>query len=201
MEELEAKLADREHRLMTSIRELRGRYDLRDQFTRLETQVIGWAGIKWEVEKKKEKKRKKRRKKKTPKSSSFRSSSGVRPRRGGQGSRSRPCGRSCDHQRQVLAVHVVREHRGAPVPVHRQSGGHSCFMSMDLADPVSSGKYSGTFVFTAPVAEPTVMSFTVPLNGCTIVATATVVTSCSSSAVCPDSAAPMCCGGVWRSHS
>ena len=56
MEELEAKLADREHRLMMSLRELRGRYDLRDQFTRLETQVIGWAGIKWEVEKKKEKK-------------------------------------------------------------------------------------------------------------------------------------------------
>ena len=38
-------------------------------------------------------------------------------------------------------------------------------MCMDLADPVSSGKYIGTFVFTAPVAEPTVMSFTVPLNG------------------------------------
>ena len=61
-------------------------------------------------------------------------------------------------------------------------------MSMDLADPVSSGTYSGNFVFTAPVAEPTVMSFTVPLNGC--------VTSCSSSADCPGSAAPMCCGGV-----
>ena len=28
-------------------------------------------------------------------------------------------------------------------------------MCMDLADPVSSGKYSGAFVFTAPVAEPT----------------------------------------------
>ena len=60
--------------------------------------------------------------------------------------------------------------RGAPVPVHRQSGGHSCFMSMDLADPVSSGKYSEAFVFTAPFAEPTVMSFTVPLNGYIIVA-------------------------------
>ena len=46
MEELEAKLGDREHRLLMSCRELRGRYDLRDQFTRLETQVIGWAGIK-----------------------------------------------------------------------------------------------------------------------------------------------------------
>ena len=58
-------------------------------------------------------------------------------------------------------------------------------MGMDLADPVSSGKYSGIFVVTAPVAELTVVSFTVTLNGWTIVATATVVTSCSSSADCP----------------
>ena len=72
-------------------------------------------------------------------------------------------------------------------------------MCMDLADPVSSGKYSGTLVFTAPVAEPTLMSFTVPLNGCTIVPTATVVTSCSSSADCPDSAA-QCAAGVFASR-
>ena len=69
-------------------------------------------------------------------------------------------------------------------------------MSMDLADPVSNLKYSGIFVFTAPVAEPTLMSFTVPLNGSTIVATATIVTSYSSSTGCLDSAAPMCCGSV-----
>ena len=129
-------------------------------------------------------KRKKRKKRKTPKSSSFPSSSSVWIRRGGQGSRSRSCGRPCVHQRQVLAVHVVRVLRGAPVPVHRQSGGHSCFMSMDLADPVSSGKYSGTFVLTAPVAEPSVTSYTVPFNDLTIAATATVVISCSSSATC-----------------
>ena len=36
---------------------------------------------------------------------------------------------------------------------------------MDLADPVSSVEYSGAFVFTAPVAELNVVSFTVPLNG------------------------------------
>ena len=40
------------------------------------------------------------------------------------------------------------------------------------------------------------MSFTVPLDGCTIVATITVVTSYSSSADCPGSAAPLCCGSV-----
>ena len=34
-------------------------------------------------------------------------------------------------------------------------------MSMDLADPVSSGKYCGTCVSTAPAVEPAVMSFTV----------------------------------------
>ena len=86
--------------------------------------------------------------------------------------------------------------RCAPVPVHRQSGGHSCFMGMDLADPVSSGKYSGAFVFTALVAEPTVVLFTVPLNGFIIVATATGVTSYSSSADCFGSAAPLCCESV-----
>ena len=121
------------------------------------------------------KKRKKQRKKKLPRA--------PRPR----------CRRPCDHQRQVLAVHR------APVPVHRQSGGHSCFRSMDLADPVSSGKYSGTFVFTARVSVPIVMSFTVPLDGCTIVATATVVTPCSSSADCPVSAA-QCVVGVLASR-
>ena len=68
VEELEAKLVDREQRLLMSCRELRGRHDLRDQFTRLETQVISWAGIKWEIDKKKGKKRKrkKRRKKHLP---------------------------------------------------------------------------------------------------------------------------------------
>ena len=54
-------------------------------------------------------KRKKRRKKRPPKSSSFRSSSGVLPRRCGQGSRSRSssfggCGRLREHVRQVPAV-------------------------------------------------------------------------------------------------
>ena len=68
-------------------------------------------------------------------------------------------------------------------------------MSMNLADPVSSGKYSGKCVSTAPVAEPTAMSFTVPLTGSTIVATAAVVTACSATADCTDSATPMCSGG------
>ena len=74
-------------------------------------------------------------------------------------------------------------------------------MQFGTFDPVSSGKYSGTFVFAAPVAEPTVMLFTVPLNGCTIIATATVVTSCSSSADYPDSADPMSCGCVFVAMS
>ena len=51
-------------------------------------------------------------------------------------------------------------------------------MSMNLADPVSSGKCSGTCVSAAPVAEPTAMSFAVPLTGSTIIVTAAVVTTC-----------------------
>ena len=72
--------------------------------------------------------------------------------------------------------------------------------SVGTLHPVSSGKYSGTFVFTAPVAEPIVMSFTVPLDGYTIDATATVVASYSSSADCPGSAAPLCCERVSASR-
>ena len=81
VEELEAKLADREQRLLMSCGELRGRFDLRDQFMRLETQVIGWTGIKWEIDKKKGKKRKmkKRRKRKLPKTSSSRLRPCARP--------------------------------------------------------------------------------------------------------------------------
>ena len=43
----------------------------------------------------------------------------------------------------------------------------------------------GAFVFTAPVAELILVSFTVPLNDWTFAATAAVVTSCSSSADFP----------------
>ena len=127
-------------------------------------------------------KRKKRRKKKLPRA--------PRPRQG----RRRPC----DHLQQVPKVHVVRESGGAPVPVLRQCGGHSCFVSMDF-QTFSSGKYSWTCVSTAPVAELTVMSFTVPWIGSTIVATANIVTSYSSSADCPLSAA-LCAAGVFASR-
>ena len=41
-------------------------------------------------------------------------------------------------------------------------------MSMHLAVPVSSGKYSGTSVSTAPAVEPAAMSFTVTLAGSTM---------------------------------
>ena len=55
------------------------------------------------------------------------------------------------------------------LPIERGLG-----MSMDF-QTFSSRKYSGTCVSTAPVVELTVMSFTVPVVGCTIDATATVV--------------------------
>ena len=64
---------------------------------------------------------------------------------------------------------------------------------------MSRWTYSGIFVFTAPVAEPTVVSFTVPLNGCTIVATAFVVTLCSRRqiALAPQ---PQCASEVFASR-
>ena len=69
-------------------------------------------------------------------------------------------------------------------------------MSMLLAVPVSSGKYSGTSVSTAPAGAPAAMSFTVTLTGSTIYATAAVVTTCFASADCTDSATPMCSAGA-----
>ena len=97
---------------------------------------------------------------------------------------------------------------GDPAPRAVSSLLHGCFriernawfatgyMQFGTLHPVSSGKYSGTRESSAPVAEPTVASFTVPLDGCTIVATTSVVTTFSSSADCPGSAAPFCCGSV-----
>ena len=52
---------------------------------------------------------------------------------------------------------------------------------------------------TAPVAELNVVLFTVPSNYCTIAATATVVTSCSSSSVCGGVCVTMSCGGGFVS--
>ena len=67
---------------------------------------------------------------------------------------------------------------------------------MFLVNPVSSGKYCGTCVSTAPAADPAVMSFTALLTGSTVVAAAAVETTCSASADCTDSTTPMCSGGV-----
>ena len=69
-------------------------------------------------------------------------------------------------------------------------------MSMPLAVPVSSGKFCGTCVSTAPAVEPDMMSFTVTMTGNTFVATAAVVFTCSASADCTVSATPMCSAGA-----
>ena len=69
-------------------------------------------------------------------------------------------------------------------------------MSMPLAVPVSSGKFGGTCVSTAPAVEPDMMSFTVSLARSTIDATAAVVFTCSALADCTDSVAPMCSSGA-----
>ena len=57
------------------------------------------------------------------------------------------------------------------------------------------GRIMETFPIT-PVDEPTAMSFTVPLTGNTIVATAAVMTTYSASANCTDSLIPTCSGSV-----
>ena len=101
--------------------------------------------------KKGRKKRKKRRKKKTPKSSSFRSSSGVRPRRCGQGSRFRSssfggCG---------VFVNMYDKFQQSPIysgrcllPFLRLSGGHSCYACRDV---YTQCKLQKTVVLTGAV--------------------------------------------------
>ena len=90
--------------------------------------------------------------------------------------------------------HVARLH--GCLRILRNAWFDTGYMQFGSLHPVSSGQFCGACVSTAPVAEPTVMSFTVPLDGCTIVATTTVVASYSSSPDCPGSAAPSCCGSV-----
>ena len=94
------------------------------------------------------------------------------------------------------AVHHSAWQRVTPFYVLCLPSERGMGMRMNLADTVPSGKYSGMCVFTAPFAEPTAMSFTVPWTRSTIVATAAVVTTCSASAGCTDSATPMYSGCV-----
>ena len=94
------------------------------------------------------------------------------------------------------AVHHSAWQRVTPFYVLCLPSERGMGMRMNLADTVPSGKYSGMCVFTAPFAEPTAMSFTVPWTRSTIVATAAVVTTCSTSADCTDSATPMYSGCV-----
>ena len=67
---------------------------------------------------------------------------------------------------------------------------------MNLVLPVSSGKYCGTCVSTAPAVEPDVLSFTVSLTGSTIDVIAAVVSTCSASTDCTDSLVSTCSGSV-----
>ena len=100
--------------------------------------------------------------------------------------------------------------RGVPPPrffTQLGNGSHTIFelclpsergmgTSMPLSVPVSSGKFNGTCVSTAPAVELAAMSFTVTLAGSTIDATAAVVFTCSALADCTDSSAPNCSAGA-----
>ena len=105
--------------------------------------------------------------------------------------------RQCSIGGSAVAVHQGR----FPVDTQRQLP-----MVLAVQMTISFSQYSAQclvrhwihVVFTAPVAELNVVSFTVPLNGWTIAATATVVISCSSSAdmCCESVCVAMSCGVV-----
>ena len=71
--------------------------------------------------------------------------------------------------------HVLRSHirialsccggSFSPVGAHESPWDSVTSMAMDLTDLISSGKYNGTFGSTGPVVKPTMMSFSVPVQG------------------------------------
>ena len=127
-------------------------------------------------------KRKKRRKRKLPKG----------------GGRLFPpgCGRPCEH-RQVPAVQVVHVREGAPASVHRQSGGHSCFVCRDVYPQCvlcSLLRFYRCCTWTVPPPGIGGVGFGSSLN---LDTKHTIYELClPSERGCPGSAAPLCCGGV-----
>ena len=129
-------------------------------------------------------KRKKRRKRKLPKG----------------GCRLFPpgCGRLCDLQQQVPAVQVVHVLEGAPASVHRQSGGHSCFACRDVYPQCELCRRLSSLYRCCSWTVPPPDIGGVGFGSSPILDTKhTIYELClPSERGCPDSAAPMCCGGV-----
>ena len=63
-------------------------------------------------------------------------------------------------------------------------------------ESISTWMPFGAVLHSSPINEPIAMSFTIPLTGSTIIATAAFVTECTASADCMDFATPMCSVGV-----
>ena len=113
------------------------------------------------------------------------------------------CRRPCVHQRQVPAVHVVRERGGAPVPVLRQCGGHSCYACRDV--------YPQCILCRRPSRSFWCCSWTVPppdIGGVGFGSSPNLDTnhtfyelSLPSERLCSDSAAPRCCESVCDAMS
>ena len=129
-------------------------------------------------------KRKKRRKRKLPKG----------------GCRLFPpgCGRLCDLQQQVPAVQVVHVLEGAPASVHRQSGGYFCSACRDVYSQCELCRRLSSFYrccsWTVPPPDIGGVGFGSSPN---LDTKHTIYELClPSERGCPDSAAPMCCGGV-----
>ena len=108
------------------------------------------------------------------------------------------CGRLRAVQRQVPAVQVVHVLEGAPASVHRQSGGHSCFACRDVYPQYELCSRLSRFYrccsWTVPLPDIGGVGFGSSPN---LDTKHTIYELClPSERGCPDSAAPMCCGGV-----
>ena len=105
------------------------------------------------------------------------------------------CGRPCEH-RQVPAVHVVHVREGAPASVHRQSGGHSCFACRDVYPQYELCTSLWSFYWCCSWTVPPPDIGGVGFGSSPTLDTKHTIYELSSERGCPDSAAPMCCGGV-----
>ena len=108
------------------------------------------------------------------------------------------CGRPCARQRQVPAVQVVHVLEVAPASVPRQSVGHSCFACRDVYPQYELCRRLARFYRCCSRTVPPPDLGGVGYGSSPNLDTKHTIYELSLPSVrgCPDSAAPMCCGGV-----
>ena len=108
------------------------------------------------------------------------------------------CGRPCARQRQVPAVQVVHVLEVAPASVPRQSVGHSCFACRDVYPQYELCRRLARFYRCCSRTVPPPDLGGVGYGSSPNLDTKHTIYELSlpSERGCPDSAAPMCCGGV-----